>query len=90
MKLKKLLRKIIMSAAAVCMAAAMSVTSFAADPVNIGTITVPGSVVTPGQVYNPAKEKEDRTSVGKVKAGYSIKIGFNDKYDIYAKCEKAG
>lgn len=30
------------------------------------------------------------TSVGKVKAGYSIKIGFNDKYDIYAKCEKAG
>lgn len=70
MKLKKIIRKIVMSAAAALLAAAMTVTSFAANPENLptgsggtlpGTINVTPGTVTPGQIYTLTTEKEDRS-----------------------------
>lgn len=94
MQLKKLLRKVIISAAAVCMAAAMTVTSFAANPENLptgsggtlpGTINVTPETVTPGQIYTPTTEKEDRSGTKYQPGKYTNNIPEEERTTIHFK-----
>ena len=92
MKLKKIIRKIVMSAAAALLAAAMTVTSFAANPENLptgsggtlpGTINVTPGTVTPGQIYTPTTEKEDRSGTKYQPGKYTNNIPEEERTTIH-------
>ena len=94
MKLKKIIRKIVMSAAAALLAAAMTVTSFAANPENLptgsggtlpGTINVTPGTVTPGQIYTPTTEKEDRSGTKYQPGKYTNNIPEEERTTIHFK-----